>query len=53
MQKKEMECCNILEVIESNTQGLAPLKVIDEGIICLCGFLWVFLRKIDKIRAMR
>lgn len=48
-----MKRCIILKVIELYTQGLAPSEVINEGTIRLCRFLWVFLCKIDKIRAMR
>ena len=43
----------LLEVIELYTQSFAAFEVVSEGIERLRGFLWVFLREIDKIGAMR
>lgn len=42
-----------MEVVQANSQLIAPLQVVQEAVVCLAGLGSIRLREVDEIAAVR
>lgn len=42
----------LLEVVQLDAEGFAAVEVVEEGVVGLFRFVWVFLREVDEVGAV-